>query len=516
MPRTPSILPPMRLRTTMSVALIASMALSALPAGAATFNPNLILSDEELRDVHAMSFLEIYRFLDEKGGMNGIYLEAPDFCDKGKPAGYDPLTDSVPMVKGPAQMVYDAAQCYGINPKYVLAVLQKESGIVEAKTPTQNQMDWAAGYALCDGCYKSSPLAQKYKGLARQIDVSAGWMDWYFANASAFQQDPKNKYKLPGITYTISGQQVTPVNLATAALYSYTPHVGDERVGGNRSLFKIWQRWWGPGFTLALPEGSLIRNLGTGAVALVQNGAYRPIASASVLATRFASANIIDMSESDFDAFYGQRPGKPVKFPDQALVRTETGETYLLIGDVKRLIPSTDVFRGIGFNPEEVEDVAAADLEEYRVGAPIALNEAYPGGALVQDSVTGGVYYVDGGVKRPIIDRGILLANFPGKSIVRLTPAELEKIPRGEPVRLADGVLVKTPDDPAVFVVAAGLRRRIPSEDVFLGYGYRFSAVVTVSAKALLLHEEGLPLELVPVEPPVDAVPPVAATTTQI
>lgn len=482
-----------------TLALIASMLAQSVPVQAASFNPQLIMTDEEMRDVNAMSFMDIYRFLDEKGGMNAIYLETPDYCDKGKPEGYDPLTQSIPMVKGPAQMIHDAAQCYGINPKYILALLQKESGIVETRVPTQNQMDWAVGYALCDGCYKSSALAQKYKGLGRQIDVGAGWMDWFFENVSKFANNPGSSYKVPGMTYTISGQQITPMNVTTAALYSYTPHVGDDRTGGNKSLWRIWQRWWGPGYTLALPEGSLIRNLKTGAVALVQNGAYRPIASPSVLATRFASANIIDLGPEDFDGFFSKNPGKPVAFPDQALVRTEVGETYLLIGGTKRLI-SEDVFRSIGFNPEEVEATLAADIDDYRSGAPVTLDDAFPGGALVQDTATGGVYYAEGGQRHPILDAGVLRANFPGKPLVAMSPAELEKIPRGEPVVLHDGVLVKGPDDPTVYVIAGGLKRPIPSEDVFFGYGYQFSNVVTVSERTLLLHALGTPLELIAVE----------------
>jgi hypothetical protein len=141
----------------------------------------------------------------------------------------------------------------------------------------------------------------------------------------------------------------------------------------------------------------------------------------------------------------------------------------------------------------------------------VALDDAFPGGALVQDKTTGGVFYAEGGEKHPILDAGVLQANFPGKPLLPLSPAELEKIPRGAPVRLNDGVLVKGPDDPSVYVIAGGLKRPIPSEDVFLGYGYRFSNVVTVSAKTLLLHDTGTPLELIPVEePPADATIPQA------
>ncbi len=451
-----------------ALSLASALFLGLLPAAAATFNPQLIITDDEMRRADSLSLAEITVFLNEKGGLNSCFdVDAIDG-----------------LLKNSAQLVDDAAKRYRINPKYILALIQKESGAIEATKPTQKQQDWATGYALCDGCKKLSPLAKKYKGLAKQIDAGAGWMDWYLDKA------PSTPSMLQeGETLTVSRTKITPVNLTTAALYTYTPHLH-----GNRLLWSILNRWFNDGSLPQFPDGTLIRNESNGAVALIQGGKFRPIVSASVLETRFRNSNIIDLNEYDFQDLQEAMPGKPVQFPDLSLVRTENGDTYLLIGAQRRLIISPEVFTKIGFNPEEVEEVRAADVEDYADAAPITLGSASPFGQLLQDKSTGGVYLVQNGAKRPIWDKAILAANFAGQKIEPASPEDLAAIADGEPVKFIDGTLIKGLNDPGVYVISNGLKRPIPSEEVFYTFGYKWTMVLSVSDRALSLHETGEPL----------------------
>lgn len=483
-------------RTACVIALAASFALPAsVPAHAAVFNPQYLISDEEMRDAGAMSYFDIYSFLEDKGDLNTVFVESPDLCTVGKPEGYDPARESVPMVKGVAQMIYDAANCYSVNPKYIITLLEKEMSLVtwnSSRSDWQKRLDWAAGYALCDGCDKTDPLAQKYKGIDRQIDVAAGWMDWYFKNYSRY-----SAYAWPGVTKVISGMEITPANTATAALYTYTPHVGNGRVGGNRLFWNIWTRWFGGGGSMQYPDGTLLRDDKTGAVILMQNGKARPILNESVLRSRFNENAIIDLDSFDFSDLLAAKQGPPIAFPDIALVRTEEGDRYLLVRDIKRWIPDDATFAAMGFNPEELEDVKAADLEGYTDGPFLVVGETYPTGQLLQDAVTGGVFYVEAGVKHALWDKAVLQTRFPGKRIVPMSPEDLAALPTAEPVPLPDGTLVKTPDSATVYVIANGQRHSIPSETVFLAYGYKWSTIVTASAKVLTLTPLGEPLLLV-------------------
>lgn len=479
-----------RVKFVIPLILAAFLAVDAPATEAALFNPHYIISDSEIRDAHTMSFTDIYRFLEQKGGLNTLLVAGVDHFnnankDIDEPDGLDDCTSLPASVqRGVAQAIHDTALCYNINPMYILALMQKESGIVETATPTQRQMDWATGYALCDGCSRHSTLAQKYMGLGEQVDVGAGWMDWYFTNAKSLRYQP-------GVTYVISSTSVTPANLTTAALYNYTPHIQ-----GNRLLWSIWNRWWGDGLGMQYPEGTLLRSVDTGAVALIQNKKFRPVVSQSVLISRFNTTNIIDVSDDEFRMYQESSMGRPVQFADLSIVKTETGDIYLLVGQTKRLIPSDEIFAELGYHPEEVEEVLAEDIEEYAPGAPIAPDEAFPTGGLVQNNVTGGVYYAESGMRYPIWDKAVLDINFPNRKMIPMSPEELESLERGAPVLFRDGILVKTPGNATVYIISGGVKRPIPSEEVFYGFGYKFENVVTAGEAMLSLHAAGEPLLL--------------------
>lgn len=452
-------------------AIIAWALCAVQPAYAAAFNPHYLISDEELRDASAMRYEDIRTFLDSKGGLGAAYDVDP----------IDGLLKTVP------QLIIDASKRYSVNPKYIMVLIQKESSAVEAKKPTARQLDWLTGYALCDKCSRKNPLAVKYRGVAKQIDAGAGWVDWYFKTALT------RKFKVaPNTPVVISKKLVTPANLATAALYNYTPHIH-----GNRLAWSIWNRWFGDGsLGVEFPDGTLVQNETSGGVALMQGGQFRPVASKSVLDTRFAGRSMVRLNAYDFAALQQNNPGRSVKFSDLSLVRLPDGTVYLLVGDARRRIASPEVFKAIGFNPEEVEDADPADIADYKDGAVIDGANGSPVASLSQDTSTGGVYAIEDGAKKPIWDRAILDANFRGKSIARTSSAALERIPSGSPVTFPDGVLVQAKGAPGVYVISGGKKRPIPSEAVFYAYGYDWSDIVVTTDKALTLHETGEPLAL--------------------
>ena len=448
------------LNRTIIATLAVALTVSPIAATAAEFDPQHIISDREMRDATTMGLTAIRDFLASKGGLSDQFdIDAIDGTLKNAP-----------------QLIYDASQRYQVNPRYILALIQKESSIVETGRPSQRQLDWAAGYALCDGCDRNAALPRKYKGLAKQIDAGAGWMDWYLKKADSGQLAVSSK------------------NLATAALYSYTPHAH-----GNRLLWSIMQRWFGDGASdLNIPDGALVRNTSNGAVAVIEGGKLRPILNRSVLMTRFNTTNIIDLNKYDFATLQDRSAGAPVRFSDLSLVRTEDGSTYLLVGDTKRRIPTADVFRKIGFNPEEVEDVQSSDLAEYVNGDPISADVSFPLGKLLQNMRTGAVYFVEDGVKHPLLDRAILDANYSGDQISPVTSDALASMSTGDSIRFAEGTLVKTKTDAAVYLISGGKKRSFPSEKVFRAFGYDFKNVLTTSPRALALHELGEPLALSP------------------
>lgn len=457
--------------------LTTGLATPFTPVRAEIFNPHFIISDAEMRNTSTMTVDQIADFLNSKGKLN-------TFSD------IDPNDQ---LLKSTAQLVADASVRYNINPKYLLVLIQKESGLVESKAPPQKLRDWATGYGLCDGCYKSSPLAQKYKGLAKQIDAGAGWIDWFFNKSATLSY----LYK-PGRTYTISKTAVTPTNTATAALYSYTPHIS-----GNKLFFNIWQRWFGSTeqqqiSAATIPDGAVVKNTKTHEYSVVQGGKFREVKYTSLIGTRFSATGIISLADSEYKAMTQNNPGKPITFADFSLVRVENGSIYLLVGNTRRLIVSAEAFAKIGFNPEEVEDATYADIAQYLPGPDITLNATEVETKLVQDATGGGIYYVQGGFKHPLWDKALLTVNFPGKEVQKVTTKELDSYVTADPVRFLDGTLVKAPGNPTVYMISNGKKRAITTEAVFLGLGFSWSSVINTTSQMLNLHELGEPILLPP------------------
>ncbi|MEK7508723.1 MAG: hypothetical protein AAB568_02610, partial [Patescibacteria group bacterium] len=101
------------------------------------FNPNFIISDNDMLNPNAMTLAEVQEFLAAKPGIL---------------ANYKIFKPQIAMEQTAAEIIYQAAQTEGISPKVLLVLLQKEQSLVEDPTPTQYAFDWATGYAVCDGC----------------------------------------------------------------------------------------------------------------------------------------------------------------------------------------------------------------------------------------------------------------------------------------------------------------------------------------------------------------------------
>ncbi len=159
---------------------------------ATTLRYDYLISDSAYVNANAMSRNEIQSFLSKQGSclakpQNGKY---------------------------PADMIYEAAQKYGISPKVILSRLQTEQSLITVKNPTQKQLDWATG---C-GAYDSGNWNSKYKGLENQINYGTQTMrNQYNRGMAKLAQNGSVPMKIDGETINVK-------NAATYANYMYTPH----------------------------------------------------------------------------------------------------------------------------------------------------------------------------------------------------------------------------------------------------------------------------------------------------
>ncbi len=448
--------------------LLTALVLTTLPATALAedtfiFNPHYLISDAEMLDTTSMTLADIQRFL-TRGSLATLTTEN---------------VDDVPRTA--AEIIYDAALEFELSPKFLLTLLQREQSLVEDNAPSQDQLDWAMGYAVCDDCSKSDPRIQKFKGFGNQVY----WAAERIATNYLVDLEGRGYTQTglgPGIEAQIDNTIVVPVNFATASLYTYTPHLH-----GNENFARIWEKW----FVREYLSGTLLQDAATGGIWLIQHGAKRPITSRSAFYSRFNPDAVVQVSASELDRY---PLGAAISFPNYSLLRAPTGTVYLIVDDARRGFASNEAFQRIGFSPDEIVDVSWEDLDPYTETTPITIDSVYPQGVLLQDNTTGGVFYVHEGVRQPIMSKEILKNRFSSLSIVSVAPESLEDYLVGPQATLFDGTLVAAHGSPDIFVIENGQRRHITDEVTFSEYGWSFNQVVWTSERAVLLHPLGEPL----------------------
>ncbi|MFA6513818.1 MAG: hypothetical protein WCT50_00820 [Patescibacteria group bacterium] len=476
----------------------------------AIFNPNRIVEDNELLNSNAMGLLEIQNFLKNKGSYLTNYSTQNTHGD----------------VKTAAEIIYDAthnnydcdeakknnllsdkpteaekkAKCRQIttvNPKFLLVLLQKEASLVTDSSPSQGRLDWATGY----GCPDSWVCNPYYKGFGKQVNSAS-------LQFLAYMKEPQNYGFKVGQTYIAKDKygilkstaramndgdytaiinspemvSVTPENQATAALYNYTPHI----YNGNYNTFRLWNDYF-PKVSRLYPDGSIIKAAGDAKVWLISGGNKRPFANWSAFASRFSPNQIVEVSSADLENY---PLGGEIKFANYSIVQTPDKKIYLLVDKEKRLFTSTATFKTIGFNPAEIEPATVDDLSSYITGKSITATSTYITGALLQDSKTGEIFYVENGT-RSLVDNILLKIKFGDKKITKKTTKELKVYATSTPVLLDDGALVQTNSYPTIYLISNGQKRPFANIEAFNKLNYNSANIITVTSKFLYNYSQG-------------------------
>jgi peptidoglycan hydrolase CwlO-like protein len=175
--------------------------------GSNEFNRRYVVSEANFRNGSAMTAADIQAFLDKQTGALKNY--------RGK--------DHYGVTKSAAEMISDACIKFNINPKTMLATLQKEQSLLTAKHPSQSQMDWALGAGKAD-----TFTTYSMKGFGNQI----------YWGAQKFDKNARDWHV--GSTEPVDGNKQICDNAGTFAQYRYTPHYS-----GVMSFWTIYWRYFG-------------------------------------------------------------------------------------------------------------------------------------------------------------------------------------------------------------------------------------------------------------------------------
>lgn len=193
------------------------------------FDRNNVMTDAELLDPEAYSEQQIQRFFEQ--------------TPYGKKSALAELTVNGERA---STILSKAAATYGVNPLELIVRLQMEQSLVAKTAADKKTLDVAFG---C-GCphapvCKTNPEA--YTGFDKQAECAARTLRASMDKLKSGGETVSG-WKRMGAKSTEDGVSVTPQTNATAALYSYTPWVGEEGggktgVGGMALHHKIWIRF---------------------------------------------------------------------------------------------------------------------------------------------------------------------------------------------------------------------------------------------------------------------------------
>lgn len=194
------------------------------------------------------------------------YYENPNTGETSYEKGGGAFADGISA----AQIIYNAAQQYGINPQVLLVMLKKESAgpLTADNWPLKSQYKYSMGYGCPDSGpnYSANCSAQK-AGFYNQM-MTAAWQLNYYKN---HPNDYRYYIGQNQIQYSpdpnCGTKSVNIQNTATLSLYIYTPYTpndaalrnypGSAPCGayGNRNFFMFFSEWFGS------THGSMFSNM---------------------------------------------------------------------------------------------------------------------------------------------------------------------------------------------------------------------------------------------------------------
>lgn len=229
------------LRRTAAVALAALLSIgmwaaATAPSEASTrpaFNKALVITHAAFYEPDAMTQSQIKSFIQKKGArcssnssrrcLKDITFPAVTLTSGQKGKG----CKTVRITKGSRAwtVIEKVAKACGISPKVILTTIQKEQGGV---TNALTTVKWNKLMGM--GCPDGGSCSSRYRGLANQIYYGADHLKAYrtWTGYAAI-----NSWKYKKSYRSLDGHSFVIKNGATAALYTYTPHVSGQRLFHN-------------------------------------------------------------------------------------------------------------------------------------------------------------------------------------------------------------------------------------------------------------------------------------------
>jgi len=405
------------------------------------FDAGNIMDDLTFINSDSMSLGQIQAFLNSKvpvcdtNGTQTSEFGGGTRAQWGTAHGYSPpytcLKDYTENSLSSAQIIYNAAHQYSINPEVLIVLLQKEQGLVTDTWPLSIQYRSATGY----GCPDTAPCDSQYYGLTNQINQAANmfhqimianpnWYSPYIVGNNTIYWSPNHACG----TSTVNIQ-----SRATAALYDYTPYrpnqaalnagygTGDSCSSyGNRNFYQYFTDWFGAtvGAQDLITDGIGIYYVSNGYKYYIPtmddfyNYGYTPSDIPRIVRTSSAVVNSI--------------PNNPNTSQISPIVASDSQGIFLISNGNKYYIPTMDLLHAYGFQDSDIVQVTEPSINRFRT-ADKNLS------SFISDD-TGFAYRIESGERHGIFQPWVLNQYPDANTSNHLSWPTLNRIPIGVPI----------------------------------------------------------------------------------
>ena len=231
---------PARTRT-VTRALVGALVLAAavavaVPAQAAVYNSLNIISYETWRASSALSVADIQAFLETQAGPLKSYS-----CT-------DTVTASTPVKRTAAQIIWRSAQAWNMNPRVILATLQKEESLITlSNSSNAARLVKAMGCGVYGDANNDGKTDNRFPGFASQVFNGARVLStyeitygWYPGKLKRVTESKESTRLVGGVVQKYHRAiDIKPLNACTFSLYTYTPYYPQ------KNFWDIYTRYFG-------------------------------------------------------------------------------------------------------------------------------------------------------------------------------------------------------------------------------------------------------------------------------
>jgi hypothetical protein len=420
------------------------------------FNPSLLIADERFSDIGTLGGPEgIQKFLESKGSVLGNTSAA--FLQKLREPGDQTLKSRLPdprpnlgRLRTAAELIYDASTSAGLNPQVVLVTLEKEQTLIDGTFSTDQSLQRALDHGLGFGCPDEGGCSDVFLGFYFQL----------FGNFDS----GGNRY----------------IGMPMSLIRSFNYEVGGIRVGRGPLVDASNTTFGGVRVRTAI-KGDTITLDNT------QGPPNNAQPTQVVTLTNFATTALYRYTPHVYNGNYNFYKffSAWFKYPDGTLIQTSGDPRIYVIDSGLRRQISQLVISQRGLNPASVIALSSLEFAGFSLGDVMVPKE----GTILKNSA--GKYYLIENQTRKLLStfvatqRKLNLA-----TAVAVPDDELTSYKGGGVALPAEGTLVKSSDNPAVYVITNN-QKRLLSAFVFKQRSYKFADVLAAAPGELDSYPSG-------------------------